>query len=265
MLGRRHNLSMGKTLKPSGRGRPPTSWKPLRARDWLVLAIAAVVAVFLVVPGFGVDVLELRQEPTQNADGAEANVALIEGLEGLEVVDQYDSSQPKYERSMFGEGWADLDGDNCNTRNEILSRDLSRPTYREGTNDCVVQTGTLAEPYTGSVVEFVRGQGTSELVQIDHVVALADAWRAGAWQWDPQTRLEFANDPLNLLAVDGASNYEKGALTADQWLPPNEDFQCDYVARQVAVKAKWGLSVTRDEADVLWDVLRECPEVALAE
>ena len=95
-------------------------------------------------------------------------------------------------------------------------------------------------------------------MQIDHVVALADAWRSGAWQWDAQRRQEFANDPENLLAVDGQANEDKSASSADQWLPPNRAFRCDYVKRQIAVKNAYGLSVTRAEQDALAEQLSIC-------
>ena len=108
-------------------------------------------------------------------------------------------------------------------------------------------------------IQFERGEKTSSLVQIDHVVALADAWRSGAWQWDEQRRTEFANDPNNLLAVDGQANQDKSAASADQWLPPNADFRCDYVKLQIAVKNSYGLSVTQAEQDALATQLATCP------
>ena len=159
---------------------------------------------------------------------------------------------------LFGPAWADVDSNGCDTRNDILARDLARPTFKPGTRDCVVLSGTLAEPYTGATIEFQRGDKTSSLVQIDHVVALADAWRSGAWQWDAQHRQEFANDPENLLAVDGQANEDKSASSADQWLPPNTAFRCDYVKRQIAVKNAYGLSVTRAEQDALAEQLSIC-------
>ena len=239
------------------------SQPPMRRLDLVLAIVGLAILAWLVIPGIGPNILGIGQGASRVYDGADNNVVLKADLDSLETVADHDDA-PRYDRAEFGSGWADLDGDGCSTRNEILARDLARPTFRPETNDCVVETGTLAEPYLGSTVDFVRGQGTSELVQIDHVVALADAWRSGAWQWDASKRLEFANDPLNLLAVDGQANYEKGALTADEWLPPNEDFQCEFIARQVAVKAKWGLSVTDTEADTMWQVLQDCPEITLA-
>lgn len=236
----------------------------MRPLDWMLIIVGLAVLAWLIVPGVGPNILNLGQEDSLVYGESDNNIALIADLKSLETVSDH-KGIPRYDRAEFGEGWADLDGDGCSTRNEILARDLARPSFRPNTNDCVVQTGTLAEPYLGETVDFVRGQGTSELVQIDHVVALADAWRAGAWEWDASKRLEFANDPLNLLAVDGQANYDKGALTADEWLPPNQDFQCEFIARQVAVKAKWGLSVTDREADTMWKILQDCPEISLTQ
>ncbi|MFC7657082.1 HNH endonuclease family protein [Pseudonocardia benzenivorans] len=120
-------------------------------------------------------------------------------------------------------------------------------------------TGSLHDPYTGKNISFVRGQGTSEAVQIDHVVALSDAWQKGAQQLDPATRTLLGNDPLNLLAVDGPTNQSKGDGDAATWLPPTKSYRCDYVARQVAVKQKYGLWVTAAERDAIAGVLAGCP------
>ena len=119
--------------------------------------------------------------------------------------------------------------------------------------------GTLHDPYTGKVIAFVRGSGTSSKVQIDHVVALGDAWQKGAQQLSADTRLHLANDPLNLLAVDGPTNQRKGDGDAATWLPPNKAYRCQYVARQVAVKARYHLWVTSAERDAIARVLAGCP------
>ena len=117
----------------------------------------------------------------------------------------------------------------------------------------------LADPYTGKTITFTRGRTTSSAVQIDHVVALENAWQSGARDWDAMRRYEFANDPYNLLAVDGPSNSEKGSASAAYWLPTNADYRCDYVARQIAVKDKYNLSVTSAEKDAMLAVLHTCP------
>jgi hypothetical protein len=168
-----------------------------------------------------------------------------------------------YERDLFGDGWVDTDRNGCDTRNDVLARDLTGETFREGTRDCVVLSGTLADPYSGRTIEFQRGEGTSEAVQIDHVVALSDAWQKGAQQWDDATRTAFANDPLNLLAVDGPLNMQKSDGDAATWLPPNRAYRCAYVARQVAVKAGYGVWVTDAERAAMATVLSGCPEEPL--
>ena len=134
---------------------------------------------------------------------------------------------------------------------------------KDGTNGCVVASGTLQDPYSGETIPFVRGQGTSSAVQIDHVVALSDSWQKGAQQWDAATREAFANDPLNLLAVDGPLNQQKGDGDTATWLPPNKAFRCAYVARQVGVKHAYGLWVTQAEQDAMVRVLSTCPDEPL--
>jgi hypothetical protein len=168
-----------------------------------------------------------------------------------------------YTREQFGDGWVDTDHNGCDTRNDILARDLTGETFRPGTRDCVVLTGTLADPYSGRTIAFRRGQGTSEAVQIDHVVALSDAWQKGAQQWTAQRRTAFANDPLNLLAVDGPLNQQKSDGDAATWLPPNRAYRCAYVARQVAVKVTYGLWMTAAERDAVARVLSTCPDQPL--
>ncbi|GEL98952.1 hypothetical protein CTE05_24990 [Cellulomonas terrae] len=164
-----------------------------------------------------------------------------------------------YDRDLFGHAWKDVDRNGCDTRNDILRRDLVDEVLKDGTNGCVVLTGTLHDPYSGRPIVFVRGQDTSSQVQIDHVVALSDSWQKGAQQWDTATREAFANDPLNLLAADGPLNQQKGDGDTATWLPPNDAFRCTYVARQVGVKLTYGLWVTQAEQDAMVRVLSTCP------
>jgi hypothetical protein len=168
-----------------------------------------------------------------------------------------------YDRAQFGQAWTDDNDDplghnGCDTRNDVLRRDLTDVQLKPTTHECVVLTGELADPYTGRPIAFVRGVRTSARVQIDHVVALADAWQTGAQQWSARRRTDFANDPLNLLAVDGPTNEQKGASDAASWLPPDKAFRCRYVARQVAVKTRYRLAVTAAERAAFERVLQNC-------
>ena len=165
-----------------------------------------------------------------------------------------------YSRSLFSGGWGDIGY--CDTRNYILKRDLRSITWRSGEN-CIVATGVLQDPYTGATINFVRGVRTSLAVQIDHIVAVSDAWQKGAQQMTPGNRYSFYNDPLNLLAVDGPANESKGDGDAATWLPPNKAFRCTYVSRQIAVKAKYKLWVTSAEKDAMSRVLSACPKQLL--
>ncbi|MFQ4148073.1 DUF1524 domain-containing protein [Arthrobacter sp. LAPM80] len=166
-----------------------------------------------------------------------------------------------YSREKFGQAWADVDRNGCDTRNDILARDLTAKTFKAGSRECQVLTGVLADPYTATTISFVRGQSTSGAVQIDHVVALNDAWQKGAQQLSVDQRTALANDPLNLLAVDGPSNQQKGASDAATWLPPNKGYRCEYVARQVSVKATYKLWVTQGEHDAMATVLGGCADI----
>lgn len=162
-----------------------------------------------------------------------------------------------YTRAQFGDGWASQNG--CDTRNIILARDLKN----EKVSSCKVESGVLDDPYTGKTINFTRGATTSAAVQIDHVVALGNAWQTGAQQLSFETRVSLANDPLELLAVDGPANQQKSDGDAATWLPPNKLFRCAYVARQIAVKAKYSLWVTAAEHDAMAKVLSFCPDQSL--
>ncbi|MEV0591041.1 HNH endonuclease family protein [Nonomuraea cavernae] len=163
-----------------------------------------------------------------------------------------------FEREKFGPAWADVDRNGCDTRNDILKRDLTDETFKSGTHDCIVLTGTLKDPYSGKTISFKRGQDTSTAVQIDHLIPLSDAWQKGAQQWTTTKRKEFANDPLNLLAVDGPLNGQKSDSDAATWLPPRKAYRCAYIARQVDVKAKYDVWVTSAEKTAMKDILDAC-------
>jgi hypothetical protein len=169
-----------------------------------------------------------------------------------------------YTREQFGAAWTDdnnssLGHNGCDTRNDILRRDISAVTLKPGSHGCTVLTGVLSDPYTAERIAFTRGSATSNAIQIDHVVPLSNAWQMGAQQWARSRRIAFANDPLNLLAVDGSANQAKGDGDAATWLPPNKAYRCAYVARQVAVKVRYALGVTAAEKSTIAVILATCP------
>ena len=160
-----------------------------------------------------------------------------------------------YSRDLFSSGWGTVAG--CDTRNFILARDLTKLSYVTG---CTVKSGVLQDPYTGKTIHFQRGVGTSTAVQIDHVVALSDAWQKGAQKLTSTARYSLYNDPLNLLAVDGPTNQQKSDSDAASWLPPNKAYRCRYVSRQIVVKAKYHLWVTSAEKLAMQNILTTCPK-----
>lgn len=163
------------------------------------------------------------------------------------------AAKTDYSRDKFGAGWAVSGG--CDTRNIILNRDLSDVVIND---KCEVVSGILNDPYTGKIISFARGSDSSSAIQIDHVVALSDAWQKGAQQLTTKERIALANDPLELLAVDGPANMQKSDGDAATWLPSNKAFRCEYVARQIAVKQKYSLWVTWAEYGVMSNILHKC-------
>jgi len=164
-----------------------------------------------------------------------------------------------YSRSQFGPAWSDVNRNGCDTRNDILKRDLTGIVYRAKTRECVVESGVLQDRYSGETINFIRGNNTSMEVQIDHVVALSNAWQTGAFKLSIAQRTALANDPLNLFAVKGRLNSQKGDGDAATWLPPLKSYRCSYVAQQIAVKAKYSLWVTAPEKRAILGALAKCP------
>jgi hypothetical protein len=188
----------------------------------------------------------------------------VSGRTALVAVDQLTikgrGPMTGYDRGRFGNAWADVNRNACGTRDDILRRDLRHRTVHAGTQGCVITSGTLADPYTGAQLHYVRGHSN---VDIDHVVALGDAWQMGAAHWAAPERVSFANDPLNLLAVSASANRKKGDADAASWLPRARSFRCTYIARQVAVKLKYRLAATVAEQVAMRWVLDSCPALPL--
>ena len=221
------------------------------------LTVAAALAVAGVV---GFQQQHDESSPPAQAQDASPQKALPEqdvahALAQLQQLPIADENGEGYRRSEFGKGWKDLDGNGCSTRDEILARDLENTESSDG---CVITSGTLNDPYTGTNIDFTRGEKSSQAVQIDHQVPLSQAWASGARDWDKNRRVEFANDPENLLAVDGTANQSKQDKDAASWLPENPDYQCTYIARQVSIKTKYDLNIDQHEHDVLDDLLHQC-------
>jgi hypothetical protein len=235
------------------------SLKTLRKRrSFVALLVLMALLVVGIRPDFAQDTPQVVSTPkdvlAQSTSGGELASDVLERLE-------VKGRAPKtgYSRDEYGDGWGLVGG--CDMRNIMLARGMT--DVKLATDNCVVLSGNLTDPYTGKTIEFVRGNKTSSLVQIDHVVALSDSWQKGAQNLSFETRLQMANDPLELLAVDGPTNQEKGDGDAASWLPPNKAFRCQYVARQIAVKAKYSLWVTEAEKSAMKRVLNGCENQVL--
>ncbi|MEO3872272.1 HNH endonuclease family protein [Nonomuraea sp. B12E4] len=216
--------------------------------------MAGLAATSVLLTGCGTTGLEARQGP-QKPDSASISDARKK-LADLVVKGR--APKTGYDRDEFGPAWSDVDHNGCDTRNDILKRDMEDEKFKPGTHDCIVLSGTLHDPYSGKTIDFERGQDTSSDVQIDHLVPLSDAWQKGAQRWSDAKRKEFANDPLNLLAVDGPLNGQKSDSDAATWLPPSKVYRCSYIARQIDVKAKYEVWVTSAEKDAMETILDAC-------
>lgn len=197
-----------------------------------------------------------KAEEVSGSSGAEptgAKGAALTAVDSLDVKGR--APKTGYSRERFGSAWADTDSNSCDTRDDILKRDLKEVKFSGG--KCKVTFGVLEpDPYSGKTVTYRRGRS---LVDIDHVVALSDAWQKGAKYWDSSKRIALANDPLNLIAVDASTNRGKGDGDTASWVPPEKKYRCTYVAAQVAVKKKYDLWVTSAEKSAMKKILASCP------
>lgn len=246
----------------------------LRRMAYSTVLPLVMVAVTACQPGglFGIGAPDSAEVPVP--PGTLDPVAATQALKTLAVAPPagltgYDRDCGRGSACVFGPAWSDdvevAGGRNgCDTRNDLLNRDLQAgqvagvavpKRYREP-GRCVVIEGVLNDPYTGRPIHFTKEHAGA--VQVDHVVPLAAAWRAGAAAWDPRRRQNFANDPINLLVVDGPTNQGKGDATAEEWMPPNSAYRCEYARIMVTVKAAYALTVTPTEQAALQAALGSC-------
>lgn len=223
-----------------------------RVRRLTAVLLTVVLAIAAIIPSLNLTPPEMSPSSDTRQPSKEKSIFAKDILNQLEVKGR--APKTDYRRAQFGQGWAKTDG--CDTRNTILYRDLTDVVLGD---DCKVVSGVLLDPYTNVKIMFQRGDVTSDDVQIDHVVALSNAWQTGAQQLTLLERSSLANDPLNLLAVDGSANQQKSDGDAATWLPSFKPFRCQYVARQVAVKHKYHLWVTAPEKEAIERVLDSCP------
>ena len=222
-------------------------------KGYLRILRLLIVVVIALIGAYKTSEIETRKHDDSTIAIETVNSPIGEVLTSIPIKGR--AAKTGYTREQFGDGWQRI-GD-CDMRNYILARDLKQTTFV--TPSCKVASGILEDPYTGKTIFFMRGSETSDDVQIDHVVALSDAWQKGAQQLSAEQRVALANDPLELLAVEGQANQNKSDGDAATWLPPNKQYRCAYVARQVAIKKKYSLWMTRSEYDAIAGVLSGCP------
>ncbi|MGY4963667.1 HNH endonuclease family protein [Streptomyces sp. 900105245] len=216
-------------------------------------AVAASACGPLTVPGSTADAAPAH------APAAAGGGAALSQLNGLAVRAQ--TPLTGYSRDAFGPAWSDagtveMSRNSCPTRQDVLARDLEDVVRAE--DGCTVLSGVLHDRYTGRTIDFKRGPRTSTAVQIDHIVPLALGWQSGARELSAEQRLNYANDPENLIATDGPTNAGKGAKDAAAWMPPRVEAHCWYATAQVRVKTKYRLSVTPAEKSALRTALESC-------
>lgn len=230
--------------------------KPLKLRAVGVIVFLALLMAFLMSTCSGAGTMIQRINKSHSSRNVDTSAVTEGTLSDLDKLTVNDNPTPpeKYNRvEQFGPAWKDVDHNGCDTRNDILDRDL---TFTDKRNACVVTAGQLADPYSGKWIDFHKKDASK--VQIDHVVALENAWQSGAYNLSKEDREALANDPDNLLAVNGHDNMAKGSKSADQWMPPNTAYACAYASKQVQIKNRYALTVTTPEKQALADALATC-------
>ena len=187
---------------------------------------------------------------SENSD----NTLAIAVLEKLEIKGR--APKTGYSRDQFYDTWPIEKG--CNLRQRIIKRDFGETAVLDSDN-CTVISGKFFEPYNGVEMEYKQKSEISKGIQIDHIVALSDAWQKGAQYKSKDVRYNIATDPLNLIAADASANMQKSDGDAATWLPKNKSFRCQYIARQISVKYKYGLWVSSSEKNAMKRVLDTCP------
>lgn len=237
-----------------------SGWR-MRYRGRRLVAVGAALAAVIGVVIANPNSYDTIAEPVDSAIMGEGAIVTTEGrplatevLALLEVKGR--APKTGYSREEFYKNWPTVEG--CSLRQRIIKRELGEAAVLDA-NQCNVIAGEFDEPYTAQHLIFYEKSDFSSGIQIDHVVALSDAWQKGAQYKTAEERYAMATDPLNLLAVDSNANQQKSDGDAATWLPKNKSFRCQYVARQVSVKYKYGLWVTQAEHDAIEGILTTCP------
>lgn len=192
------------------------------------------------------------------------STAASEKLDQLPVIER-STEDPTYRRAAFGRRWADLDGDGCNTRDEVLLATVVRTqpyrARRQGRCRADMVAGTWTDLYTGKPMTWTNLKDISqaEAIPLDHIVSLAGSYRYGAKSWTQQRRIEFANDELNLTPTTATINQAKSDDDPADWTPPSAG-RCGYATRYIVVKVRYNLPVDRQEKAALQRLLRSCPK-----
>lgn len=221
------------------------------ALAWLIVNPSSYDQIFTHVENTGAE--EYEQDTAKDSIANEKTAKLaLDILQSLEVKGR--APKTGYKREEFYDGWPEVDG--CNLRQRIIKREFGDSAVLDG---CSVIGGEYDEPYTGEHRVFTEREQISKGIQIDHVVALSDAWQKGAQYQTAEGRYQMATDPLNLLAVDATANKQKSDGDAATWLPSNKAFRCQYIARQISVKYKYKLWLTAAEKEAMIGILQKCP------
>ncbi len=222
---------------------------------FLVLPVCALV----IAPSVSCEATSAASREPRTHDIEQRITVAKDALAVLSTISVMREHSQGYSRSLFSH-WKDIDGDGCDARQQVLKRDSV--TFPQVDYPCRVIEGDWVSPYDGA-----RWTNPSD-VDIDHVVALKEAWDSGAWQWTKARRTAFANDTSDrrtLLAVTDNVNQAKSDKDPSNWLPPRTSYRCTYVANWIAIKARWGLSMDQSEYGRLRNLLRgECKGTKMA-
>jgi uncharacterized protein DUF1524 len=227
-------------------------------RRWFVgvvalLGLAAVVTLVALLAQLARDATDRSAPatPPPSALGNASDASLPGGITQLVVAAPHLDG---YDRDLFGD-WDDVDHDCQNTRAEVLIAESQVPVTFTTASSCTVTTGRWLDPWSGEV------NTSAAVVDVDHTVALANAWRSGAWAWTPDQRAAYANDvadDAHLIAIPAGENHSKGDAGPEAWRPPAPSSWCAYARAWTAIKAKWRLTATPAEWSAILEMAATC-------
>ncbi len=219
----------------------------------VITGVAVATAVGLGGYGVGVSLSDSLRDTPENYTVTEQDLGVLEEKVSSLKVRRNEKSIPEYSRDSLPTDWKDLDGNGCNTREDILKKYTSEYTGRF--DGCKIKSGKFYDYYNGKFLRYDKSVDTGGGIQIDHIVAIGNAWISGGYKWGKDEWISYINDEEVLIPTSSKTNREKSDKDITEWKPANNSYLCTYAEKQVEIKDKYKLTVTEKEKAELKSIL----------